>query len=122
MSDFTKNCKYLSDQKHWYALEQRSEDSDTHGVHCHILFEKGKNPPSKLQRAFKSKFFDKYVGSAACLDYKYITEDKFKDKLDYIKGVKHKDKMGKVEQDIRLRDSLGIPHLFTNTTDENISV
>lgn len=114
MKDFTQKCKYLSEQKYAYTIEQRSEDDDTKGIHCHIIFEKGKNPPSKLQRAFKNKFFDKYVGTNACLDYKYISEDKFKDKLEYIMGIKQKDKMAKVHQDRRLRKQKGIGQYYTN--------
>lgn len=113
LKDFSEKCKYVGD-KFAYAIEQRSEDIEKiNGVHCHILFEKGENAPSKIQRAFKNKFFDKFVGSPACLDYRYITSDKFNDKLKYILGLKHKDKLSKVKIDRQLRKNLGIKQIYT---------
>lgn len=118
MTEFTKKCTYFNDNKFAYSIEQRSEDDDTKGVHCHILFEKGKIAPSKLQRAFKTKFFDKYVGTHAALDYKYIPEDKLKSKLEYLLGIKVKEKMSKVYQDRRLRKEKGILQYHTKGYEE----
>jgi len=104
MTDFTEKCKFVKDD-YIYSIEQRSEDMATagQGAHVHILFKKGDNAPSKIERAFKGKFFDKYVANCAALDYRYITEDKVTDKLEYIMGIKKKDKMPKVLIDRKWR-------------------
>ncbi len=121
LKEFCDKCKYLRDSQYCYSIEQRSEDDDTKGLHMHILFDKGVNAPSKLQRAFKNKFFDKYVGSNACLDYKYITEQMFANKLKYILGVKKPEKMAKVFQDRRLREEKGIQHYYNNGYSSSIN-
>lgn len=97
MNDFTTKCKFVKDD-FMYAIEQRSEELESagSGAHVHILFKKGDNAPSKIERAFKQKFFDKYVGNPAHLDYRYITSDKVEEKMSYILGIKKKEKMCKV--------------------------
>jgi hypothetical protein len=97
-----------------YSIEQRSEGDDpVEGLHVHILFDKGKNAPSKIQRTFQTEFFDKWVGTHAALDYKYIGEDKVEGKVKYIMGIKDKDKMPKVERDRKMKDHYKIPHYYS---------
>lgn len=108
MLDFAEKSKYIGDD--WiYSVEQRSEDptQGSHGTHVHILFKKNDHAPSKLQRAFTNKFFDKYVGTHAALDFRYLKEPS---KIEYIKGNKESSKMPKVEVDRKLKDGFGIPH------------
>lgn len=113
MTDFTTKCKFVKDD-FAYAIEQRSEEIDSagQGAHVHILFKKGDNAPSKIERAFKSKFFDKYVGNPAHLDYRYITLDKINEKLQYICGVKKKDKMPKVFVDREHRVNVKVKDIY----------
>jgi len=100
---FVKNGQYI------WSMEQRSEDKEvTSGYHIHILFEKGDAPPSKIERAFKNKFFDKYVGTNACLDWRYVKEHE--PKIAYILGNKEKSKMPKVRIDRIMKTRLGLPH------------
>lgn len=89
MEKFTAKCVYLNDNC-IYAIEQRQEEpsESSHGTHVHIAFPKGNNPPSKIQRAFSTKFFDKYVGSNAALDYRYVKD--VTPKIEYIMGNKRK--------------------------------
>lgn len=120
LKKFTKESKFVSD-KFAYAIEQRSDNEENiNGLHAHIIFEKGNNAPSKIQRAFKGKFFDKYVGSPACLDYRYITSDKVTQKLDYILGVKSKEKMGKVLIDRVIRPRWNLPQIYHNNMKDEI--
>lgn len=115
---FATSQKYIKDN-FCYAIEQRSEGDVPVGVHCHILFKKGENSPSKIQRAFKNKFFDKYVGTPACLDYRYIND--YKEKLKYILGIKEKSKMPKVYHDRKIRETLGLPHYRNISFDDEIN-
>lgn len=97
MDEWVNKCKFTK-ENYIYSIEQRSETSDSiTGIHVHILFKKHENSPSKIQRAFNSKFFDTYVGTKACIDYKYLA-DPMK-KIKYIMGVKEKKKMPKVYVD-----------------------
>lgn len=118
MEDFTKKSSFVKDD-YAYAIEQRSEEMEHagKGSHVHILFKKGSNAPSKIQRAFKTKFFDKYVGTPAALDYRYIKDDKVEEKLKYICGIKQKEKMPKVIVDRIHRKNLKIPDVITNGYD-----
>lgn len=111
MKDFTENCKYLKDNDYIYAIEQRSENECVDGLHAHILFKKNDIAPSKLQRAFKNKFFDKWC-SAAALDYRYIKTEKLQQKIDYIKGIKEEPKMLKVKRDIEMKKRHDIPMYY----------
>lgn len=113
MQNFTEKCKYLQNTNYVYSIEQRSEGSETvHGVHAHIFFEKKDNSPSKLQRAFQNKFYDKWIGSPAALDYRYVGENKKIEKIKYILGHKEQSKMEKVYKDraIKISHSLKIFH------------
>lgn len=116
MQDFTKKCSFVKDD-FVYAIEQRSEEMETagQGTHVHILFEKGNNAPSKIERAFKGKFFDKHVANVAALDYRYITQDKVKEKLEYICGVKKKDKMPKVYIDRQFREEKKVKDIYPHS-------
>jgi hypothetical protein len=113
MQDFTKKCSFVKDD-FVYAIEQRSEEIETAGTgtHVHILFAKHNNAPSKIQRAFKTKFFDKYVANAAALDYRYITPDKVQQKLEYIMGVKTKEKLPKVYIDRQIREQKKVKDIY----------
>lgn len=108
MNDFAQKSKYIGND-YIYSVEQRSEDptQGSHGTHVHILFKKHDNAPSKIQRAFTNKFFDKYVGTHAALDFRYLKEPS---KIEYIKGNKEKSKMPKVLIDRAIKDRLSIPH------------
>lgn len=117
MNSFATSQKYVKDN-FCYAIEQRSEGDVPTGVHCHILFKKGEFSPSKISRAFKNKFFDKYVGTPACLDYRYIND--YKQKLRYILGIKDKPKMPKVYHDRKIRDAVGLPHYRSIGFDDEI--
>lgn len=120
MENFTKKCKFL--QEYVYSVEQRAEDGEENGVHVHILFTKAGNPPSKIQRAFTSFFFDKYVGTHAALDWKYIKDSTLaKSKVEYILGIKKTEKMAKVHNDRRLKDSYGIKWWSNEGFDDIIS-
>lgn len=107
---FFESCTYTK-TNYIYSIEQRSDgDEDMHGLHCHVLFDKSQNSPSKIQRAFKNKFFDKWVGTPAALDYRYGSGDKFiTEKTEYIKGNKNKEKMPKVHKDRILKTAHGLP-------------
>lgn len=110
LKDFTSKCKYLTESNYMYSIEQRSEESDpVSGLHVHILFDKKENSPSKLQRAFQNRFFDKWIGTPAALDYRYVSEGKRDDKVQYILGIKEKGKMAKVEKDKKVKTAHGIP-------------
>lgn len=110
MEIFRDKCKFVSGLQFIYSVEQRAEEGVEVGTHVHILFEKSNNPPSKIQRAFTTYFFDKYVGTHAALDYKYgFPEKVLKDKVKYIMGIKKTEKMAKVHNDRRLKDAYGIP-------------
>lgn len=122
LKDFTDKCKYLKESNYIYSIEQRSEENDpVDGLHVHMLFEKNSNAPSKLQRAFNNKFFDKWVGTHSALDYKYISESKVNDKIKYILGIKEKGKMAKVERDRKMKDAHGIPRYEHKGFDEQIN-
>lgn len=121
LKDFTEKQKYLKDVNMMYTIEQRSEGNDeVEGIHCHMLFEKGKNSPSKLQRAFNNKFFDKWVGTHAALDYKYISESRLDSKIEYILGQKETGKMPKVIRDRQMKDAHGLPWYVSRGFEENI--
>lgn len=106
MRNFTEKCKYLQNSNFVYSIEQRSEHAESvHGIHAHILFEKKDNSPSKLQRAFQNRFYDKWIGSPAALDYRYVGENKKLEKMEYILGYKSKDKMEKVFKDRKIKDA-----------------
>lgn len=107
IKEFCSKQKYISQGQYAFSIEQRNEEGDCKGIHAHILFEKGKNSPSKLKRAFNDKFFDKYVGSPASLDYRYVKSPE--NNLKYIMGMKTKDKMPKVYHDRKLKKGLGLP-------------
>lgn len=113
MNDFTSKSKFVKDD-FIYSIEQRSEELESagSGAHVHILFKKGDNAPSKIQRAFKTKFFDKYVGNPAHLDYRYITSDKVEEKVKYILGVKQKEKLPKVFVDREHRVKVGVKDFY----------
>lgn len=109
METFVNKCKFVNGISHIYSVEQRAEEGAEVGTHVHILFNKNNNPPSKIQRAFTTYFFDKYVGTHAALDWKYLgTEKVLKDKVKYIMGYKKPEKMAKVVNDRRLKDSYGL--------------
>lgn len=110
MKDFCKKCKFID--TYMWSIEQRSEDSQMfHGFHVHILFQKDGNPPSKIQRAFKTKFFDKYVGTSCALDYKYVENpDK---RIKYILGLKDdKEKDAKIAVDKIFRELYGYQRYY----------
>lgn len=117
LKDFTETCKYLKDTNHIYSIEQRSENETVDGLHAHILFDKNNISPSKLQRAFKNRFFPKWC-SATALDYRYIKADKWKQKADYIKGIKEEPKMLKVKYDKIMKDKYDIPVYYEHTVND----
>lgn len=122
MKDFTSKCKYINGGQYIYSLEQRSEGSDPmEGLHAHILFEKKDNSPSKLQRAFNNRFFDKWVGTHAALDYKYISEANYQQKIAYVMGLKASPKMAKVDKDRIIKDSHNIPMYYSSGFESQIS-
>lgn len=103
-------CKFTKDD-YIYSIEQRSETSDTYtGIHIHVLFRKYDNSPSKIQRAFTMQFFDKYVGTNAALDFKYVSDPA--KKIKYIMGVKEKSKMPKVYIDRKMKDENNQPYWY----------
>lgn len=112
MNEFTSNSSYLSKSEFIWSIEQRSEVlGEEFGFHVHIVFTKDKYPPSKLQRAFKGKFFDKYVGNPSCLDYKYLECPR--KKIKYILGIKDEaEKMAKVAIDKVWRLSEGFQQSY----------
>lgn len=108
MDLFLNKCKFTKDS-YMYSIEQRSEDvTRPHGHHVHVLFNKNKNAPSKIQRAFTNHFYPDWIGSQAALDWKYIKDPDARVK--YIMGDKHVDKMSKVHVDRQIRDTLGLSH------------
>lgn len=110
MKKFCETCKYLDN--YLWTIEQRSEEQGKYsGFHIHILFSKNGSPPSKIQRAFKTKFFDKYVGNPSCLDYKYVENpDK---RIKYILGDKNdKEKLVKVKIDNEFRELYGYQRYY----------
>lgn len=122
LNSFMQRCKYFQETQYMYSIEQRSEGAEImHGLHAHILFEKKDNAPSKLQRAFNNKFFDKWVATHAALDYKYISSDKLQSKIEYIAGIKEPGKMPKVEKDRKIKDAYGIPHFYVKGFEDFIA-
>lgn len=117
LKEFANSQKYVKDN-FCYTIEQRSEGDEPSGVHCHILFKKGDFSPSKISRAFKNKFFDKYVGTPASLDYRYTND--YLEKLRYILGLKKSEKMRKVYADRRIRVTHGLLHYYNNGFDQEI--
>lgn len=116
---FFSTTTYVKNGQYIWSLEQRSETDETNGYHIHILFEKRDNSPSKIERAFKSKFFDKYVGTVASLDWKYVKESK--EKIKYIMGYKADAKMPKVRIDRIMKDRLGLPYYENQGFQDEIS-
>lgn len=116
MSAFCEKCAYIDN--YMWSIEQRSTDpGDYYGFHVHILFSKDGNPPSKIQRAFKTKFFDKYVGKPEALDYKYVENPE--KRIKYILGVKDdKEKGAKTKCDKVFRDTYGYQAYYTKGTIE----
>lgn len=113
MRDFCQKCAYLKQADYVWSLEQRSEvQGEEHGFHVHICFTKDDNAPSKIQRAFKTKFFDKYVGNPNCLDYKYIDDPA--NKIKYILGYKDENKMAKVIIDRLYKKANGIRDYYSS--------
>lgn len=110
MKDFCEKCKFID--TYMWSIEQRSEDSQMfHGFHVHILFSKDGNPPSKIQRAFKTKFFDKYVGGPEKLDYKYVENPE--KRIKYILGLKDdKEKDAKIAVDNIFRELYGYQRYY----------
>lgn len=107
---FCETCKYLDD--YLWTIEQRSTEKGIYsGFHVHMLFSKNGNPPSKIQRAFKTKFFDKYVGNPSCLDYKYVENPE--KRIKYILGDKDdKEKMQKCQIDNEFRELYGYQRYY----------
>lgn len=103
--------KYLDKSKlikdYTYSIEQRNEEGEPEGIHAHILFDK-KEAPSKYKTGFTKFFFDKYVGTHAALDFRYINADKVQQKTEYIMGIKSKEKMPKVEHDRKIKKGLNV--------------
>ena len=105
---FFSTTTYVKNGQYIWSMEQRSEDEEvTTGYHIHILFEKGDASPSKIERAFKNKFFDQYVGTVAALDWRYCNEAK--PKVRYILGIKEDTKMQKIKIDRIMKTRLGLP-------------
>lgn len=90
-----------------YAIEQRSEEGEPEGIHAHILFDKIE-APSKYKTGFVKHFFDKYVGTHAALDFRYVSGESVRQKTEYIMGFKTKEKMPKVLHDRRIKKGLRI--------------
>lgn len=123
MKTFTDKCQYIKNGQFIYSLEQRSEGTEPmNGLHAHILFEKKDASPSKIQRAFNNKFFDKWVGTHAALDYKYIDDKKYQQKLEYIMGIKERTKMAKVEKDKIIKTNNGVDHFYHQGFEKEISI
>lgn len=102
MEEFCTKSKMMKECLYAYSIEQRTEEGDIEeGTHVHILFDKTR-PPSKIIPIFNKFFFDKYVGTHAALDYRFINDQA--EKLKYILGIKAKPKMPKVYQDRKLKD------------------
>lgn len=110
MKKFCETSKYLDN--YLWTIEQRSMEKGSYsGFHIHILFSKNGNPPSKIQRAFKTKFFDKYVGNPSCLDYKYVENPE--KRINYILGNKDdKEKLIKCKIDEEFRELYGYQRYY----------
>jgi len=121
MNEFVSTQKYIRD-KYMYVIEQRNDkdilEMKPTGVHVHILFPKGENSPSKIKRAFQNKFFDKYVGSPACIDYRFIST--YIDKIRYMMGMKKPEKMTKVYHDRYYRENIKWSMWYNVGWDEEI--
>lgn len=102
---YLDKCKLITDYS--YTIEQRSEEGEAEGIHAHILFDKNE-APSKYKTAFTKFFFDKYVGTHACLDFRYINPEQAPQKMEYIMGIKSKEKMPKVHNDYKIKKGLNI--------------
>lgn len=117
LKKFFDSCVYTK-TAYVYSIEQRSEGAeDMHGMHCHILFEKLQHSPSKIQRAFQNKFFDKWVGTPASLDYRYGSGDFVCRKAEYILGFKENSKMAKVDKDRKIKDAHRIDWWYSKGKD-----
>jgi hypothetical protein len=112
---FIENCALIKGQYIYiYSLEQRSEgDEPMNGLHVHILFEKRDVPPSRLKIAFTRKFFDKWVGTHAAIDFRFIGST-YANQIKYIMGIKATPKMAKVRHDIVFpySGSIALPNLL----------
>lgn len=109
---FLEKCKFT--KTHLWSIEQRSEDhkqKDFYGFHVHILFHKDNNPPSKIYRAFKTKFFDKFVGNEKSINTKYVENPE--GTIKYILGNKKDDeKDAKIQQDEIFRELYGYKRYY----------
>lgn len=111
--EFVAKSVYIRDLNYIWTMEQRSEVSgEEHGFHIHIVFEKSDNAPSKIQRAFKTRFFDKYVGTPQSLDYKYLKCPR--NKIKYCLGIKDEEKMPKIRVDRKYKVAQGYPIYCSN--------
>lgn len=102
---FVNKTKFVN--TYMWSIEQRSDDiENTHGYHIHILFDKEKNAPSKIERAFRTKFVGKY-----CEKDKHVYDtytDKVEHKIKYILGIKDdKEKDEKIATDKAFREKFG---------------
>lgn len=122
MADFVKKSTHLNTSRYMYVLEQRGTlGEEFSGFHVHILFEKGEIAPSKLQRTFKTKFFDKYVGNPSCLDYKFIAESE--GRIKYMLGFKKdKEKVGKCDNDKLFREHHKVETYYQQGLEKEIEI
>lgn len=83
----TKRC--FNGLKYFFTVEQRSEELNKyHGYHIHLLSEKIPKPKGHIIREFYNALKD-YISDKAKIDYKFYKGPTFwKDKLDYLKGIK----------------------------------
>lgn len=89
------------------SLEQKGEgDTPAHGFHIHLIA-KTKLCGSKIaQRMIKS--FSAFVAAGNYIDGKWIKKD-MDVRMEYLKGKKRPEKMGKVKKDAEIKNALGIP-------------
>lgn len=94
-----------------YALEQRSDNSNWHGYHLHILTPDNKPKPSELIRDF-NRVFDKYIDGTNFIQVDQMVSD---NPIEYLVGTKKgQDKQFKQVQDKLMRTHYKIIDSTTN--------
>lgn len=102
--------KWITDM--YYTFEQRGT-TDIHGIHCHIVLQRGNKAPCHIKDQLYRTFM-KYIGSKSCIDLKDLKTDiDVKKALQYIQGKKSDEsKLEKLDSDKKMREQLGLKDFY----------
>jgi len=98
-----------------YSIEQRSEIKNEYkGFHSHIYIKRNGKPPSELTREIRNTF-KHLVGNDKAIDIKYDLESSYKNRVNYILGIKKDNtKMEKCQIDADFRKSRGLREYYAS--------